>query len=136
MATDPIVVEVVVPTDATPAFVAFTAEMGQWWDPLLTPDPATFTGIDVDPDGDVRMVCGDDKIPFGAVTCWEPDREFAMDFWLAHPKPASTVRVTFTAEGDTSTRVRLEHSGLPVESAGKFRHWDDLMARYAAHVSR
>lgn len=135
---DPIVAEVIVPAEPTPSFVAFTAEMGQWWDPLLTPDTGTFSGIDLDPEGEAQMVLGDEKVTFGRVTTWEPDREFAMDFWLAHPPPPSHIRVTFTPEGD-HTHVRLEHGGFTEENAEfatKYTHWDDLLARYAAHVSR
>ena len=42
---DPIVAEVTVPVTPTEAFVGFTAQMGEWWDPALTPDAATFSNI-------------------------------------------------------------------------------------------
>ena len=44
MSLEPIVAEVTVPVTPTEAFVGFTAQMGEWWDPMLTPDPATFYG--------------------------------------------------------------------------------------------
>jgi hypothetical protein len=40
-----IVVETVVPVLPTEAFVGFTAQMGEWWDPLVTPDAATYRSI-------------------------------------------------------------------------------------------
>ena len=48
---DPVVAEITVPRTPTEAFVGFTAQMGEWWDPMLTPEPATFTGISIDPNG-------------------------------------------------------------------------------------
>ena len=39
MSLDPIVAETRVPVTPTEAFVGFTAQMGEWWDPMLTPDP-------------------------------------------------------------------------------------------------
>lgn len=137
-ALDPIVAEIVVPVTPTQAFVGFTAQMGEWWDPLLTPDPATFTGISIEPDGPVAMVHGDEEFAWGRVTSWYPDAHYQQDFWLSMDQEAPTVLdVSFVEEGG-GTRVHLSHEGWPAgqeDLREKFAVWDDLLARYAAHVS-
>jgi len=136
--TGPIVAEITVPGSPTTAFVGFTAQMGEWWDPLLTPDSATFTGIEIDPQGEVAMLHGDERYVWGRVTTWDPSGHYAQDFWLAHDHAAPTrLDVRFTEEGG-ATRVRLEHSGWSGDDDAvreKYTHWDDLLQRYAAHVS-
>jgi uncharacterized protein YndB with AHSA1/START domain len=139
MPTEPIVAETTVPVPRTKAFVAFTAQMGEWWDPLLTPDASTFTGIEIDPRGDVATVHdGGDNYVWGRMTTWEPGVQLVMDFWLGHPPAYPTeLRVTFTEVGQDSTTVRLEHGGWNADnepSRDTYDHWDDLLERYAAHV--
>ena len=70
----PIVVEQVVPVGPDAAFTGFTRDLGAWWDPRLTPDPATYTGVDLDPEigGEVAMRHGDERFVWGRVTAWEP----------------------------------------------------------------
>jgi len=136
----PLVVETVVPVSPKEAFVAFTARMDQWWDVLLTPDAASFTGIEIDPKGgDVSMRHGDERHVWGRVTTWEPDRVYAQDFWLGHDSAhPTTLTVTFREEGD-DTRVRLEHGGWTEATAPvreKYTHWRALLERYAAYVAR
>lgn len=139
MSTEPIVAETTVPVARMKAFVGFTAQMGEWWDPLLTPDAGTFTGIEVDPEGDVSTVHdGGDNYVFGRMTTWEPHEELVMDFWLGHaPAYPTELRVTFTDADDESTTVRLEHRGWNADNEAahdKYDHWDDQLERYAAHV--
>ncbi|MBS2937508.1 SRPBCC domain-containing protein [Nocardioides sp. J2M5] len=139
MSTDPVVAEVVVPGSPRAAFVGFTAQMGEWWDPLLTPDSATYTGISIDPNGPVAMVHGDEEYVWGRVMSWDPIGHYAQEFWLGHPEDEATVLdVRFTDTGDGSTLVRLVHSGWTEETEAlreKYTHWGDLLARFAAHVS-
>ena len=136
---DPIVAEAEVPRPPRDAFVAFTAHMGEWWDPVLSPDAATFTGIDLDPRGEVALRHGTDRFVFGEVTTWEPGTAYAQTFWLGHsPDHPTTLSVSFT-EVEVGTRVRLEHGGWTEATAGvraRFDHWEDLMTRYAAHAAR
>ena len=138
MALDPIVAETQVPVTPTQAFVGFTAQMGEWWDPLLTPDPATFTGISIEPDGDVAMVHGDEEYVWGRVIDWDPIGRYRQSFWLSMDQESPTeLDVSFTEEG-TGTRVRVSHEGWregQQQLREKFDRWDDLLARYAAHVS-
>jgi hypothetical protein len=136
---DPIVAEVVVPVTPTEAFVGFTAQMGEWWDPALTPDAATFTNISVDPNGPVAMVHGDEEYVWGRVMGWDPIGRYTQEFWLGHPADEATVLdVRFTEAEGGGSLVRLVHSGwMPgtEEVRAKYTHWDDLLQRYAAHVS-
>jgi hypothetical protein len=135
---DPIVAETVVPVTPRQAFVGFTAQMGEWWDPMLTPDPSTFTGIAIEPDGDVAMVHGEDEYVWGHVSEWDPLGRYRQDFWLSMEQSEPTVLDVRFIEDDQGTRVRLSHEGWREGQEGlrqKFGHWDDLLARFAAHVS-
>lgn len=136
---DPIVAEVAVPVTPTEAFVGFTAQMGEWWDPLMSPDAATFTGIAIDPEGgDVAMVHGDEQYVWGRVVDWDPIGVYSQEFWLDHAEESPTrLEVRFTESPD-GTLVRLEHSGWTEGSEAireKYSHWDQLLDRFAAHVS-
>jgi hypothetical protein len=137
-ALDPIVAETVLAVTPTQAFVGFTARMGQWWDPVLTPDAATFTGISIEPDGDVATVHGDDEHVWGRVIDWDPTGHYRQEVWLFLDRSRPTVLdVSYRAE-DGGTRVRLVHDGWvegQEEVREKFARWDDLLARYAAHLS-
>ena len=139
MSLDPIVAEVTVPVTPTEAFVGFTAQMGEWWDPMLTPDAATFTGIAIDPNGPVSMVHEDEEHVWGRVMEWDPIGRYTQEFWLGHPEDEATVLdVRFTEAEAGGTHVRLVHSQWAPgteEVREKYTHWADLLRRYAAHVS-
>ena len=134
----PIVAEITVPATPTEAFVGFTAQMGEWWDPLLSPDPPTFTGIAIDPNGPVATVHGDEKYVWGRVMGWDPIGHYTQEFWLGHPEDEATVLDVRFTESPRARQVRLVHSGWVAateEVREKYTHWDDLLQRYAAHVS-
>jgi hypothetical protein len=140
MTLAPVVAEVVVPGTATEAFVGFTAQMGEWWDPSLSSDPATYTNIEIDPEGDVAMCHGKERQVWGRVTTWEPGERYVQEFWLGLPDEQRTVLdVRFLEqENGTSTRVRLEHRGWPEGSEPPEAiqaQWENLLARFAAFVS-
>jgi hypothetical protein len=135
---EPILAEITVPVRQTKAFVAFTAQMGEWWDALLSPDAGSFRSIEVDPEGDVATVHeGRDNHVFGRVTTWQPSERFGMDFWLGHSADQPTqVDVAFDDQGE-ETQVRLVHDGwtdATADARDRYTHWDDLLERYAAHV--
>lgn len=135
---DPIVAEVTVPVTTTEAFVGFTAQMGEWWDPLLSPDPPTFTGIAIDPNGAVEMVHGDERYTWGRVTEWDPIGRYTQNFWLGHAEESPTRLVVSFTDGEGGTRVRLEHGGWAPgseEIRANYTHWGALLDRYAAHLS-
>lgn len=136
---EPVVAEVTVPVTVTEAFVGFTAQMGEWWDPMLTPEPASFTGISIDPDGPVASVHGDEEFVWGRVMTWDPIGHYTQELWLDHPEDEATVLdVRFVEAAEGGTLVRLVHSGwVPgtEELREKYTHWGELLKRYASHVS-
>ena len=138
MQTEPIVAETVVPVAPTAAFVAWTAQMGEWWDPNLTPDAATFRSVEVDPDGEVAMVHDDARHVWGRVTAWDPPGRYEQDVWLGHdPEHPTSLRVRFVDE-DGGTRVRLHHDGWTDATRAereRYAAWPALRERFAAHVS-
>ena len=139
MSLEPVVAEITVPVAPALAFVGFTAQMGEWWDPMLSPDPPTFSSIAIDPNGPVETVHDDDqRYTWGRVTTWDPLGHLVMEFWLGHEQEQPTeLDVRFTDEGD-GTRVRLEHRRWAEGSEdvrARYTHWGDLLQRYAAHVS-
>jgi hypothetical protein len=138
MSLDPIVAEVTVPVTITEAFVGFTAQLGEWWDPMLSPEPATFTGISIDPAGPVASVHGEDHYVWGRVMKWDPIGHYTQELWLGHPADEATVVDVRFTEAPEGTLVRVVHSGW-VEGTEAvreaFTRWDDLLRRYAAHVS-
>ena len=139
MPLEPIIAETFVPVTPMQAFVGFTAQMGEWWDPMLTPDPATFSSVEIDPEGDVATVHNDgERYVWGRVTTWEPLGHYGQQFWLGHEQAEPTqLDVTFTEEG-AGTRVRLEHGGWADgsdEVRARYVGWDDQLVRFAAFVS-
>ncbi len=136
---DPIVAEVIVPVTPTEAFVGFTAQMGEWWDPAVTPEPATYSGIAIDPNGPVEMVHGDEH--FTGAGSWSGTRSGAT------PRSSGSVIPRTRRPSSTSasprrrpagTLVRLVHSGwLPgtEDLRAGYADWQRLLDRYAAHVS-
>lgn len=125
-----------VASSAAAAFEVFTTGMGGWWDAAYSPDPAAFTGIEVEPQvgGAVAMVLGETHLPFGAVTAWEPALRYAQTFWLAmdasHP---STIEVLFE-DADSVCEVTFEHGGWTAEnldSRSRYGDWPHLLGRFA-----
>jgi hypothetical protein len=138
MSLAPITAEITVPVTPTEAFVGFTAQMGEWWDPMLSPDPSTFTNIAIDPEGPVASVHGDEQYVWGRVTTWDPSGRYTQEFWLGHAEEAPTVLDVRFVEADGGTRVHLEHGGWAEGSEdvrASYTQWDDLLQRYAVHVS-
>jgi hypothetical protein len=139
MTLAPITAEITVPVTPTEAFVGFTAQMGEWWDPMLSPEPATFTGIAIDPEGPVASVHGDEQYVWGRVTRWDPIGHYTQEFWLGHAEEQpTTLDVRFTEAEAGGTLVHLEHGGWEDGSEDvreKYTHWDDLLGRFAVHVS-
>lgn len=137
MSTDPIAHEFTVAAPPERAFELFV-RIGQWWDRRYTADPATFSDVEVDGrvGGAVTEVhTGGDRIPWGAVTAWEPGERFAYTSTLAQTREhPSEITVEFAAEG-TGTRVRFAHGGWHAGNAAdraKFSDWAAILAGYAA----
>lgn len=126
-----------VPCDPQRAFEVFTTGMGDWWDPVYSPDADSFTTVEVDPDGLVTLVHGETRFPVGEVTAWEPGAHYAQRFWLAmDPALPSALDVHFTAVDD-GTHVAFEHGGWTDDNLAwreKYGDWSHLLGRYAERV--
>ena len=97
------------------AFVAFTAEIAQWW-PMQTHSvaQAQARSVAIEPriGGRIYEVAADGtESEWGRVLSWSPPAGFSMTW---HPgraaNPHTIVEISFTPEGD-GTRVRLVHRG-------------------------
>jgi hypothetical protein len=135
-AAAPIRVDLEVAAAPDTAFEVFAIRMGEWWDPVYTPDATTFTGIEIEPrlGGAVTMRHGDDGYRWGTVTGWEPGRRYAQSFTLAHdPEYPSSLTVRFEPDG-SGCKVRFEHGGWTagnVAARQRFGDWPHLLARFA-----
>ena len=150
MHLEPLVKTVRVPLAQPAAFALFTAEMGAWW-PLAT---HAIAPEDVETCVFEGFVCGrifertadGRELPWGSVTAWQPPERVAFRW---HPgRDADTgqeVEVTFAADGEGATAVRLEHRDWHVfgEKAAEMRAnydggWDGVLELYgeAAAVAR
>jgi hypothetical protein len=136
-AAAPIMVAIEVDASPDQAFSVFTTRMGDWWDPDYSPDPHTFTGIDLEPrvGGSVAMLHGGEgRYVWGTVTEWEPGRRYAQTFTLAHDSDyPSEISAEFEATA-TGCAIRFAHGGWTAGNVGarqRFRDWPHLLARYA-----
>jgi uncharacterized protein YndB with AHSA1/START domain len=139
---------VVVEAPAERAFSVFTEGITMWW-PLETHHigkvPATAALIEPRAGGRCceRGVDGSESL-WGHVLVWEPPHRFVFSWelscdWAHDPGIASQVEVTFTPEGDNTTRVELEHRGLETygDRSGEMRDifdsgggWTGLLERF------
>ncbi|GAA3921638.1 SRPBCC domain-containing protein [Microbacterium invictum] len=136
-ATAPIVVTRQVAADPVHAFEVFTERLGDWWDPLLTPDPDTYEGADIEEveGGEVALRHDGEDIPIGTVREWETGERFAMTFHLALPHSHPTRVAVDFAPAEGGTLVTLTHDGWTAGNArsrGTFTEWPHLLARFAA----
>jgi hypothetical protein len=138
---EPIRVTLTVAASPEMAFELFANEMGGWWDPDFTPDPATFSGVSVHPrvGSPVLMMHGDKGYRIGEVTAWEPGARYAQTFTLAMDREHPTTieaRFAWTAEQD-GCDVVFEHGGWTEENGAfrdKYTSWPHLLGRYAAYI--
>jgi hypothetical protein len=123
------------------AFAVFTGEMGGWWDPAYSPEPAAYAGIEIAPrvGGAVEMLVGASRVPIGTVTTWEPGTRYAQTFVLAmDPAYPSTIEVAFE-EVDHVCEVVFEHGGWHAENGDarrRYGDWPHLLGRFAAACAR
>ena len=139
MSLDPIVAEITVPVTITEAFVGFTAQMGEWWDPAAQPRAAHVHRHRHRPRRAGRDRCtASEQYVWGRVMKWDPIGHYTQEFWLGHPEEEATVLDVRFTEAPEGTLVRLVHSGWTAgteEVREKYTHWGDLLQRYATHVS-
>lgn len=118
------------------AFALFTSGMGEWWDPDYTPEPATFTGIDLQPvaGGELALVHGEERYVVGRVRRWDEGSRVDLDFWLGMPADApSRLTASFVEEGEVCL-VELVHGGWTpenLEHRRRYTDWPLLLSRFA-----
>lgn len=137
VSTEPIVCSRRVEVEPVHAFEVFTEGFGEWWDPRLTPDPATFEGADVEEvEGGVVALHHDGQdYPIGEVLEWVIGERFAMTFHLSLPRDHPTrLDVSFEPD-DGGTLVTLAHGGWEegnLAQRARFTEWPTLLERFAA----
>ena len=137
VSAEPIVCSRLLQVDPVHAFEVFTERFGDWWDPRLTPDPATFEGADVEEveGGVMALVQDGTDYLIGEVLEWSIGERFAMSFHLSLPREhPTTIDVRFESSDD-GTLVTLTHGGWGPDNValrGKFTEWPHLLERFAA----
>lgn len=110
------------------AFEVFTTQLGTWWPKQYSIGEADMADFVLEPKVGGRWyeVGVDGKeCETGRVIAFEPPDRLVLAWhldgsWQYDPDPAhaSEVEVRFIPEGDTSTRVELEHRGFERHGAG------------------
>ena len=104
------------------AFTVFTDGFDSWWPRSHHIGTAEMAAAVLEPRVDGRWHergADGSECEWGRVLVWDPPHHVAMSWHLTgawgydpDPEKASRVDVRFVAEGDETTRVELEHSGL------------------------
>ncbi|WP_315095360.1 SRPBCC domain-containing protein [uncultured Cellulomonas sp.] len=140
---DPIRHELVVACTPAEAFDAWVDDIGQWWHPDYTPDPAGFLGAAIEPRVGGRVYLVDatlGEVDWGSVLAVAPGALVVHTSWLGQdPAHPSRLAVQFVPLDQGGTRVELAHEGWDesnVEFRHKFTEWPLILDRYAAFVAR
>ncbi len=112
--------EVVVEVGQRRAFELFTADMTSWWPPAHHIGSAPIEQIVIEPRTGGRWYTrhtDGTETDTGFVTAWEPPARLVVTWqigadWKYHTDLITTIEVRFEAEGESRTRVRLEHRDL------------------------
>jgi uncharacterized protein YndB with AHSA1/START domain len=112
--------EIVVEAAAERAFRVFTERMELWWPPEHHIGQAAMARPVLEPRAGGRWYeLGEDgsTCDWGRVLAWEPPRRLVLAWqisaaWKFDPALVTEVEVTFVAEGQSRTRVTLEHRNL------------------------
>ncbi len=149
----PVRKSIVVKASVERAFQAFTEEFDSWWPRSHHIGPVPMKRAVIE--GFVGGRCYTEQIDgsecdWGTILQWDPPRRFVMAWqitpeWKFEPDldKSSEVEVRFTAQGDGSTRIDLEHghferygaAGAKVRTAVDSPNgWGDLLALFAAKV--
>ncbi|HEY7272006.1 MAG TPA: SRPBCC family protein [Actinoplanes sp.] len=112
--------EVVVEVGQQRAFELFTADMTSWWPRAHHIGSAPIDEIVIEPRSGGRWYTrhtDGTETDTGFVTAWEPPARLVVTWqigadWKYHTDLVTTIEVRFEPEGDSRTRVRLEHRDL------------------------
>jgi uncharacterized protein YndB with AHSA1/START domain len=135
------------------AWRVFTEQMGTWW-PLAVYKIGKANAVDavMEPRVGGRWYeCGDDgsTCDWGRVLLWEPPSRLVLSWdvnadWQYDPDLKTEIEVRFIAEGESATRVELEHRKLDRYGARRDEmrrifdtegDWGRLLAMFAARAA-
>jgi uncharacterized protein YndB with AHSA1/START domain len=152
--TAPVRTSIVVEAPKERAFDVFTADIGSWWPADKHILQGELAGMEFEPRAGGRIIdrgVDGTESPWARVLAYEPpDRVvFSWDISLrweleSDPERCSEVEVRFVAEGDTRTRVELEHRALERhgegweamrDAVGSPNGWGDGLRSFAAYVA-
>lgn len=102
------------------AFRVFTSRMGTWWRPDYHIGKTPFADVVMEPHAGGRWFERDAdgvECEWGKVLVWEPPAHVILAWqldanWQYDPDFVTELEISFTAEGEATTRVDLEHRGL------------------------
>ena len=127
--------------DPDAAFEVFTEEIDAWYrrGPHNFADPARAVGIRFEPGVGGRLIevydaSTGEGLTAGEIVVWEPGRRLVFV-----DDRKTEVEVSFEADGETATRVTLEHRGLerllPDEAVQHSKYGGQLLLKwYGAYV--
>ena len=147
--------EVTVNASQERAFQVFTDEMASWWNPehhILAAELKEMR-LEPHPGGRIYDVGVDgSECTWARVLAYEPPTRFVFSWDISlqwqietDPERTSEIEVTFTPEGDQSTRVTLEHRHLDRHgegwegmrgAVGSDGGWPSGLRRFAEYVER
>lgn len=133
----PLTHEIQLSTTPDHAFEVYVSRFGEWWNPLYTAHPDTFSGATIEPFVGGRVFGSHEPegdYEWGRVTAFEPGLLLRYESTLAQPSEApSEITVQFHAT-HTGCRVTFDHGGWnPINGAfrEKFGDWPLMLARFA-----
>jgi uncharacterized protein YndB with AHSA1/START domain len=104
------------------AFTVWTSGIDAWWprDHTVTAEPGLVVVLETGVGGRIFERTPDGaEHDWGEVTAWDPPTLLGYQWHLGQdPADATEVEVHFVSQGDTATRIEVEHRG-----------WDTLGAR-------
>lgn len=110
------------------AFTVFTNGFGEWWPPEFHIGAEPFATVVVEPQAGGRWFERDPsgtECDWGRVLTWEPPQRLVLAWqigsdWKSDPDPgkASEVEIRFIPDGESATRVELEHRGFERHGEG------------------
>ncbi|MCB9692369.1 MAG: SRPBCC domain-containing protein [Alphaproteobacteria bacterium] len=115
--SEPVRHDVFVRCPPSHAFRVFTERVDGWWPPSHTRRQGRVLLEGSDVGAELVERSGDERLPIGRVTLWDPPHAVRFDWFLgARPPACTSVTASFEPDGD-GTRVRIVHvdgtPGLP-----------------------
>lgn len=134
MSIAPIRMEVTVPVPPDAAFALFTGRIGEWWQRSKSIGDKPWAEVVIEPRQDGRWFERDAEgaeTPWGDVLAWEPPGRLLLAWRIGadfrfDPQLETEVELRFLPDGESGTRVSLEHR--------KLQRFGDAAERVAAQL--